>query len=199
MSVDILYDLACRHFFLLCGQVRARDFESSAEVLRLQMKQRIDTLLEQFDAHEFLSEKRSLVEYALVASADEAVLSVADALSEQWLLKPLQLERFNEYHAGSGFFIRLAALRKSHRPDETLIHLYWLCLRHGFEGELILASALAREEFMSGLYSELKKIPVWFDAPEERVGAVGFSKSDLKTLTLFGFALVCLGIASVIY
>ena len=184
MSVDILYGPSCREFFLFCAQVRARSIEAPADRLRVLIKQRIDALLSQFQSHAFLNDKLSLVEYALVASADEAVLSVPDALSEQWLLKPLQLERFNEYHAGNGFFVRLAALRKAERPDETLLHLYWLCLQHGFSGELILESALARENFLSGFYKELKTVPALPEAVMLNVVKVKLSKSDLTVMGL---------------
>ncbi len=199
MSVDILYGPPCRAFFLFCAQVRARNIDAPADRLRILIKQRIDELLVQFESHTFLNEKLSLVEYALVASADEAVLSVPDALSEQWLLRPLQLERFNEYHAGNGFFVRLAALRKAERPDETLLHLYWLCLQHGFSGELILESALARENFLSGFYKELKTVPA---LPEEvilNVARASLSKSDLMVMGLGLLAVLSLFAAASVY
>ena len=197
MSAALFYEPACRDFFLMCAQVRARALDLPADRLRVHIQQRIDAMLVQFQSQAFLSEKLALIEYALVASADEAVLSVPDALSEQWLLKPLQLERFNEYHAGSGFFVRLAALRKAERPDETVLHLYWLCLQHGFSGELILKSSLERECFMSDFYKSLTTVPEFSEQGIAAVRRAGFSGSDFKTLLAVCLALVsfCLAVA----
>ena len=198
MSVDILYEPPCREFFLFCAQLRARDFDAPVDRLRVLIQQRIDALLARFQSCSFLSDKLSLVEYALVAAADEAVLSVPDALSEAWLLKPLQLERFNEYHAGNGFFVRLAALRKAERPDETVLHLYWLCLQHGFSGELVLESALARERFLADLYNELKTVPALPQATVANVVKARLSKSDFTVLGLSLLAVLSLFAAAAV-
>lgn len=71
--------------------------------------------------------------YALVAFADESLLSRSDELRDQWAGRLLQIAFFRENTAGEGFFSRLEALL----PDRTrrpVLEVYGACLLLGFRG-----------------------------------------------------------------
>jgi type VI secretion system protein ImpK len=73
--------------------------------------------------------------YALAAFVDEAVLRSQWAGKEQWADNPLQLQFFETYLAGEGFFEKLEALRTRGEPVVEVIEIYYLCLVLGFEGK----------------------------------------------------------------
>ncbi len=73
------------------------------------------------------------IAYAVVAFADEIVLSLSDTLREAWPGQSLQLHYFHENVAGEGFFTRLEGVRRDPRRREVL-QVYYLALRLGFQG-----------------------------------------------------------------
>lgn len=74
------------------------------------------------------------VRYALVALADETVLSRGGPLADFWLPRTLQLRFFQENVAGDGFYDRLETLRGD-RTQAEVLRVYYLCLLFGFRGK----------------------------------------------------------------
>lgn len=73
--------------------------------------------------------------YALAAFVDEAVLRSQWAGKEQWADNPLQLQLFETYLAGEGFFEKLGTLRSRGESAVEVLEIYYLCLVLGFEGK----------------------------------------------------------------
>jgi type VI secretion system protein ImpK len=73
--------------------------------------------------------------YALAAFVDEAILRSQWAGREQWADNPLQLQLFETYLAGEGFFEKLETLRARGEPAADVLEIYYLCLVLGFEGK----------------------------------------------------------------
>lgn len=72
--------------------------------------------------------------YALSAFVDELVLSSTWPARLQWMVKPVQLELFNEHLAGEGFYQRLGNLRQNGERNQQLLTIYYICIELGFEG-----------------------------------------------------------------
>lgn len=73
--------------------------------------------------------------YALAAFVDEAVLRSQWAGKEQWADNPLQIQLFETYLAGEGFFEKLETLRARGESAAEVLEIYYLCLILGFEGK----------------------------------------------------------------
>ncbi len=75
--------------------------------------------------------------YALVALIDERILSSALPAQEEWLGRPLQLKRYDEFAAGEVFYDRLETLRHPTRPGQVdAAEVFLLALCFGFKGKL---------------------------------------------------------------
>ena len=93
--------------------------------------------------------------YALVALADECVLSRGGSAAFEWMREQLQLSLFGETTAGEGFFARLQALR----ADPTRVHVlsvYYLALSLGFRGQYV-NHELALQELTEGVRLDLER------------------------------------------
>jgi type VI secretion system protein ImpK len=102
--------------------------------LQARLRACVDELLRRAAAHGLGREEANDIAYALVALADEVVLSQgADELRAFWGSQPLQLHYFQENVAGEQFFARLDAIRKDPRRVE-LLRAYYLALLFGFQG-----------------------------------------------------------------
>ena len=89
------------------------------------------------------SNGKSLI-YPLCAFFDEMITEV---LSDKWSQYPLQMEHFNEYTAGEGFFLKIDQLIRHPTGHITELNVYYLCLSLGFKGK-----------YLSSENYELKKI-----------------------------------------
>ena len=129
-----LAELADDIFLLVLGfreRADSVDFNTLHQgVLKLfeEFDQNAKTL--KFD-HDAITDSR----YALAAFVDEAVLRSQWEGKEQWADNPLQLQFFETYLAGEGFFEKLEALRTRGESAVEVIKIYYLCLVLGFEGK----------------------------------------------------------------
>jgi type VI secretion system protein ImpK len=105
----------------------------TAEVLRSRFQGFIDALFQRAQQAGFSREEVNDVAYALVALADQFVMSKSESIREDWGQEPLQLHYFQETVAGEAFFTRLDTIRKNPRKKEIL-YVYYLALLFGFEG-----------------------------------------------------------------
>ncbi len=122
--------------FNAIAQTRAADDASlpPPEELHARLRQFVDELIRRATAAGFGREEANDLAYAVVALADEVVLSKAsEELRGFWFGQPLQLHYFQENVAGEQFFVRLDALRKDPRRAEIL-RAYHLALLFGFQG-----------------------------------------------------------------
>ncbi|SRR6266568_1687036 len=94
----------------------------------------VDELLRQASAAGFGRDDVQDLSYAVVALADEVVLSKGrDDLRQFWSGQPLQIHYFQENVAGEAFFTRLEAVRRDPQRLEVL-RVYHLALLFGFQG-----------------------------------------------------------------
>ncbi len=100
--------------------------------------------------------------FALVAFADERLLSRQWTHREVWLSEPLQLVFFNMNAAGQEFYARLAQIRDGSIQSEAsaeIVECYYLCLALGFRG-CFCGSAAAdkrRQDLQDEIYRELAR------------------------------------------
>ncbi len=92
-------------------------------------------LLDGFSKHpsvqRFAPDEVEEARFALVAWADEVILTSDWPGRDEWLREPLQLSLFRTNRAGNEFFDHLARLR----PDQNdAREVFFLCLVHGFAG-----------------------------------------------------------------
>ncbi len=79
-----------------------------------------------------------LAKYALVAFLDEIILGSHWDMRSDWAARPLQLEYFNEFTAGEGFYDRLETLKGAANPKKIeVLEVYALCLGLGFRGRYV--------------------------------------------------------------
>ena len=129
-----LSELAGDIFLLVLGfRERADSFEFDT------LYQGVTTLFKEFDqkakALKLDPDDITDSKYALAAFVDEAILRSQWPGREQWADNPLQLQMFETYLAGEGFFEKLEALRTRGEPAADVLEIYYLCLVLGFEGK----------------------------------------------------------------
>jgi type VI secretion system protein ImpK len=95
--------------------------------------------------------------YALAAFVDETVLRSQWAGKEQWADNPLQLQLFETYLAGEGFFERLENLRARGESAVDVLEIYYLCLVLGFEGKYGIEGAERLTALAKVVHDELKR------------------------------------------
>jgi len=121
----------------------------------------VRAMLEEFDqkakALKIDPEDIAASKYALVAFVDEAVLRSQWAGKEQWADNPLQLQLFETYLAGEGFFENLEKLRARGEPAKEIIEIYYLCLILGFEGKYGIEGSERLEALAKVLQDELRQ------------------------------------------
>jgi type VI secretion system protein ImpK len=103
------------------------------EALRSQLRHFVDGVFTRAAQSGYSREDANDIAYAIVALADEIILSRSEELRSAWAGESLQLHYFKENVAGENFFTRLAAIRKDPRRRDIL-QIYFLALALGFEG-----------------------------------------------------------------
>lgn len=94
--------------------------------------------------------------YALAACIDEWVTRSAAGQCSSWLSHPLQLELFNDSHAGERFFHFLNELRLQAEKYIDVLEIYYLCLDLGYEGHYRLVDNLALQTLKHDLLSQIQ-------------------------------------------
>jgi type VI secretion system protein ImpK len=124
--------------------------------------QRFDELLRDIDAQGqrggAAPERVRLVLFALVAFADEMILTSKLPFRAEWADQPLQLTYFNENAAGEEFFTRLETSRRPGEPAAAeVLESYYLCLSLGFKGRFGGSPKLEkqRRSFMERLAADI--------------------------------------------
>jgi type IV/VI secretion system ImpK/VasF family protein len=152
--LPVVYGTALRQLFKYLSDLRAAGNGETADAVRAGLRQQLDAVMQDCVAHQWLKQPTQSVHYALVALVDESVMGRGDALSRTWAMRPLQLECFGEFTAGRGFFERLDLLLTAEKADPEVLHVYWLCLKYGFKGELVLQGEGALQVWLDRLVSQ---------------------------------------------
>lgn len=162
------------------AQLRAADavLLPPPEAISSRLRALIDEVLHRGAEAGLSREDTQDVAYALVALADETLLSKPDErIRSYWSLQPLQLHYFRENVAGEAFFRRLEALRKDPRRKEVLL-VYYLALLFGFQGkyrvqgaelELMNLTEAVHGELLRGRGREVEALSPSGERPVERV------------------------------
>jgi len=95
--------------------------------------------------------------FALAACVDEAVLRSSWPGKERWADYPLQLQFFDTYLAGEGFFERLDDLRAKENTSTEVLEVYLLCLVLGFKGKYGIEGAEQLKALVRVLRDELER------------------------------------------
>lgn len=101
--------------------------------IQTQFRAIIDRLAPRASKEGFSEDAIDDVRYALVALADEVVLSKGGDLREFWVQHTLQMHYYNENVAGEHFFDRLEDIQGDPSRHATL-RVYYLCMLLGFQG-----------------------------------------------------------------
>jgi len=184
-------------------QVRRLDDASfpPLEPLHAQMRTFIDAMFQRAAQAGFSREDVNDIAYAVVAFADEIVLSRSDALRDQWARSSLQMHYFHENVAGDAFFTRLETLRRDPRRREIL-RVYYLALLFGFQGghrvrgkglELMKLVEDLRHELQREQRFEAEVLSPHGDRPEER------DRGDRRVGIAVWVAVGCLALSILVY
>jgi type VI secretion system protein ImpK len=116
-------------------QVRrlAADSLPAPAALHCQLRTFIDAVFTRAAQAGFSREDANDIAYALVALADDIVISRSEEHRTFWAGQSLQLHYFHINDAGEAFFTRLASIRQDPRRREIL-QAYYLALLLGFRG-----------------------------------------------------------------
>lgn len=178
-------------------QIRALDpsAQPPPEVLHQRLRSFVDAMSARGREAGFSQEDVRDMAYAIVALADEIVLSSSGPARQFWMSRPLQLHYFNENTAGDGFFDRVEALRQDPSRADVL-RVYYLCLMLGFYGRYRLrggeAELLSITEAVAQDLARARQFGGETLSPhgERPAEARGASRRELPLLWLAGGAVV---------
>ncbi len=153
-NVLTLTELASDIFLLVLG------FRERADSVDFNtLHQGVLKLFEEFDKKakslKFDPDAVADARYALAAFVDEAILRSQWVGKEQWADNPLQLQFFETYLAGEGFFEKLDSLRTRGESAVEVIEIYYLCLVLGFEGKYGMEGTERLEALAKLIHDEL--------------------------------------------
>ena len=181
--------------------LQVRQLEDSAlpapAILHQRLRGFIDALFQRAAQAGFTREDVDDVAYAVVALADEVVLSKSDATREYWIPNLLQLHYFKENVAGEAFFTRLETIRRDPRRVEVL-RVYSLALAFGFQGryrvrggelELLTLGETLQRDLLRGRRYDSEVISPSCDRPDEALARRG------RAGPLLGISLAAMGLA----
>ncbi len=87
--------------------------------------------------------------------ASAAFWSVHRWRGERWASLPWQVQRFGQFTAGEGFFLRMLDLQNDTTVPREYLALYWILMRYGFEGKYALRPAIEKENLMEETHQYL--------------------------------------------
>lgn len=96
--------------------------------------------------------------YALAAFADETILRSSWQGKDRWADNPLQLEFFETYVAGEGFFEKLEQVRADAESRADVLEVFALCLLLGFKGKFGVGSEEELTTLKANLQKELSRV-----------------------------------------
>lgn len=114
-----------------------------AELFRKQIRQLLQTAMQQARRVGYDNGKIQGSVFATVAMLDESVLNLQDPVFAQWARRPLQEELFGGHLAGETFFHNLRSyLAEQDSPQlADVLELHCLCLALGYRGRYALGES----------------------------------------------------------
>lgn len=124
-----------------------------------------ESLLDEFDEKNrkvrIDPEAAKLAGLAMAAALDEIVLTSSWDLRDDWMVRPVAFERFDDLNAGESFYQKLEDLRRRARPgtDELgAMEIYATALALGFRGDLAGSGGEARAHtLLQGLIRQIQE------------------------------------------
>ena len=185
--------------------LQVRQLEDSAlpapALLHERLRGFIDAVFQRGLQAGFTREDVNDIAYAIVALADEVVLSKSDAIREYWIPNLLQLHYFKENVAGEAFFTRLETIRRDPRRVEVL-RVYSLALAFGFQGryrvrggelELLTLGETLQRDLLRGRHYDGEVISPSGERPDEALSRRG------RAGPLLGISVAAVGLAVLLY
>ena len=114
-----------------------------AQSFRIQIRQSLQTTMQQARALGYSSESVQMAVFAVVAFLDESVLNLQDPVFADWARRPLQEELFGGHLAGETFFRNLRAYLGQQDSTEMadVLELHCICLLMGYRGRYALGDS----------------------------------------------------------
>lgn len=156
-----------RDVFSALTQIRHIDesMPPDPEMLHGRLRSFVDRMMRRAQELGFNQQDVQDMAYAVVALADELVLTASESLRDFWLPRLLQLHYFNETVAGENFFVKLQQLRNDPGRIEVL-EVYYLCLLFGFQGQYrVRGGEVELANIIEGLQEELARAGALRDKP----------------------------------
>lgn len=143
------------------------------------------------------------VTMAIVAFLDESVLNSSSPAFANW--SPVQEELFGYNIGGEAFFENLDRLQRQMDSADIadILEVYCLCMQLGFRGRYSLSGPEAIRPLTESLMTRIRRIrgplrgfsTLW-SVPEQGIASSG---QDVWVRRLFVSALICVGVALVIF
>lgn len=115
----------------------------NAESFRTQMRQSLQTAMQEARSLGYSSETVQMAVFAAVAYMDESVLNLQSPVFADWARRPLQEELFGGHTAGEAFFRNFRTLLTQQDSAEVAdaLELHCLCLQMGYRGRYALGDS----------------------------------------------------------
>lgn len=143
MSTTRVNSLALNFQEVLTAILRVRfqrQHVQDAESFRAQMRQSLQSAMQDARSAGYASDIVQMGVFATVAFLDESILNLQSPVFGDWARRPLQEELFGGHLAGEAFFRNLQQLLSAQDSAEVAdaLELHCLCLQMGYRGRYAL-------------------------------------------------------------
>lgn len=131
-----------------------------AEGFRAQMRQSLQTAMQEARSIGYTADTVQMGVFATVAYLDESVLNVQGPVFADWPRRPLQEELFGGHLAGETFFRNLQSLLGAQDSSEVAdaLELHCLCLQMGYRGRYALGDAGELSQLLRQARAKIERI-----------------------------------------
>ena len=144
--------------FAVIVQLRSTDQYGDSDRLRQRLRDLLREAEQQAEAAGAPFEDIRDASFSVVAFLDEAILSSEWEQKDDWMARPLQLERFERYDAGEFFFDRVRSVMKTAHRAEVL-EMYYLCMTLGFKGKYQIQGQDELRQWIERAHAALGRAP----------------------------------------
>lgn len=132
----------------------------NAESFRTQMRQSLQTAMQEARSLGYSSDTVQMAVFAAVAYMDESVLNLQSPAFADWARRPLQEELFGGHTAGEAFFRNFKALLAQHDSPEVAdaLELHCLCLQMGYRGRYALGDSGELHQMLRQAREKIQRI-----------------------------------------
>lgn len=132
----------------------------NAESFRAQMRQSLQSAMQEARGLGYSSDTVQMAVYAAVAYMDESVLNLQSPVFADWARRPLQEELFGGHTAGEAFFRNFKTLLTQHDSPEVAdaLELHCLCLQMGYRGRYALGDSGELHQMLRQARDKIQRI-----------------------------------------